>query len=214
VVIWERFGLLCMASELFGIRDVCGTAAWLAPTCSALRGTGVTSAGLVCGVGDACCCGGNCCCCCMAVSSGAGGAAACASNDALVRLLRVAGSAVASLGSAGLRGFRVLFSGAFGSLGLGLGPGFLRIAPDAVNRGVVEVAEPGGGVLVASPAATTPLFLLETLPMCSGERGGGLRLLCDEFPSAILQRPVALACAPIRALQPVNARLSRCEEWW
>lgn len=84
------------------------------------------------------------------------------SVDALVRLLRGAGSAFGSLGSAGFLGLRGFFSGALGSFGFGLGPGFLRGAPEAVSRG---------------PAA--PVFSLTG--GSSGERGGGLRLPVDDI---------------------------------
>lgn len=83
------------------------------------------------------------------------GGVGCASKDAFPLLLRVTGSTIISLGSAVLRGFLVFFSGAFGSLGFGLGPGFLRGWPAAVNLGVV-VADAGVGELVFA----TPLLLL------------------------------------------------------
>lgn len=44
---------------------------------------------------------------------------------------------VISFCSAVLRGFLVFFSGALGSLGFGLGPGFLRSRPEAVVLAVV-----------------------------------------------------------------------------
>src|SRR5690242_422970 len=95
---------------------------------------GTGSLGLVCGVGD-CCTGG--------FSSTMGGAgAACASSDALVLLLRGAGAALGSFGSAGLRGFLGFFSWSctITSFALGFGPGFLRGCPDAVRpRGAGDV---------------------------------------------------------------------------
>jgi hypothetical protein len=125
--------------------------------------------------------GGGCCCWTGSSLTGVGvaaaaaaAAAACASMDALVRLLRGGGSTDGSLGSAGLRGFLGFFSGAFGSLGLGLGPGFLRTVPAAVNLGVVVVDAAGVGELVLPEPATPTLLLrtriVELFPLfCSGE---------------------------------------------
>lgn len=96
------------------------------------------------------------------------------------------GSAAISLGSAVLRGFLGFFSGAFGSFGFGLGPGFLRGRPAAVNLGVVVVEVVGVGELVFA----TPTLLLrarivgvELLLPCSGELGAELRLPLDEATS-------------------------------
>jgi hypothetical protein len=111
-------------------------------------------------------------------ASGAG--VACASSDALVRLFRCTGGALASLGSAGLRGFLGFFSGsgAFGSFCLGFGPGFLRGCPDAVSpRGAGDdVALPG---VVAPPTPTPPVetrMVEFGVPCSGGECGGELKL--------------------------------------
>lgn len=108
----------------------------------------------------------------------------CASSEALVLLFR-AGPAFGSLGSAGLRGFLVFFSGsgALGSFGFGFGPGFLRGCPDAVRpRGAGDVVFAGVGVLVF--AGPTPTPVLETrvadVGVPSGECGGELRLPGDD----------------------------------
>lgn len=93
--------------------------------------------------------------CCSMVTSGftsfGTGDAFCASNEALVLLLRGTGTALGSLGSAALRGFLGFFSGSLGSFGFGLGPGFLRTVPAAVSLGV-DAVDAGVGVLaVATP---------------------------------------------------------------
>ena len=125
--------------------------------CSCLNTWGI-SMGFVCG-------GAGCCCSTLktgfsstSAGTGAGAAAGtgagdafCASNEALVLLLRGAGAALGSFGSAALRGFLGFFSGSLGSLGFGLGPGFLRTVPAAVSLGV-DVVDAGVGVLaVATP---------------------------------------------------------------
>ena len=135
--------------------------------------TETSSVGLVCGAG----------CCSTGFSSttggggggGGGGGADCASREAFVLLLRGAGAADGSLGSTGLRGFLVFFSSTVpGSLGFGFGPGFLRMVPAAVNRGVevVEAVEAGVGVLgfAATPTLLLRTRIVEVFPLfCSGE---------------------------------------------
>jgi len=130
--------------------------------------TGAGSLGLVCGVGD-CSTGG--------FSSTASGAdVVCGSNDAFVLLLRCAGCAFGSLGSAVLRDFLTFFSGSGTlSLAFGFGPGFLRGCPDAVSpRGAGDV--PFG--VLAPPATPPPVEtrIVEFGVPCSGECGGLLRL--------------------------------------
>lgn len=89
-------------------------------------------------------------CCCSTFTTGfssaGAGEAFCASSEALVLLLRGAGAALGSFGSAALRGFLGFFSSAFGSFGFGLGPGFLRMVPAAVSLGVGVVEAAGVGV--------------------------------------------------------------------
>ena len=93
----------------------------------------------------------------MGFSSTGGGSAACASSEALVLLLRGAGAALGSLGSAVLRGLLVFFSSTvLGSLALGLGPGFLRTVPAAVNLGVGVEADADADAGVRAPPAATP----------------------------------------------------------
>lgn len=78
--------------------------------------------------------------------------------EALALLLRT-GAVLGSLGSAGLRGFLVFFSGSavLGSFAFGFGPGFLRGCPDTVRpRGVGEVAFAWVGVLTFAGPTPTP----------------------------------------------------------
>jgi hypothetical protein len=74
----------------------------------------------------------------MGFCSMAGGGVGCDASEAFgALLLRGAGSAFASFASfasAALRGLLGFFSGALGSFGFGLGPGFLRGWPLAVRR--------------------------------------------------------------------------------
>jgi len=127
----ERLGFPWRGSGLR--RGVCATGGG----CSGWS-TDTSSAGLVCGAG---------CCCCAGIGfsstgadagagagagagTGAGaGDAACGSMEAFPLFFRGAGATDGSFGSAVLRGLLDFFS-SFGSLGLGLGPGFLRTAPD------------------------------------------------------------------------------------
>jgi hypothetical protein len=134
-------------------------------------GTVTGSVGLVCGAGD-CCTGGF-----SSTTCGAGESRA--SSDAFVRLLRCAGWAFGSLGSAGLRGFLAFFSGSGipESFGLGFGPGFFRGCPDAVSpRGAGDDPFAGVGVL-APPTPTPPVDtrIVEFGVPCSGEFGAELR---------------------------------------
>lgn len=145
----------------------------IAGDCSGCCGAGVGSLGLGCGVGELCTDG-------FSSTACRGGCAPCASIEALVLRLRT-GAAFESLGSAGLRGFLVFFSGSgtFGSFGFGFGPGFLRGCPDAVRpRGAGDVAFAGVGVLTFAGPTPTPAVVTRTadVGVPSGECGGELRL--------------------------------------
>jgi hypothetical protein len=101
--------------------------------------------------------------------------------DALALLLRTGAAALGSLGSAGLRGFLVFFSGSgtFGSFAFGFGPGFLRGWPEAVRpRGAGDVAFAGVGVLTFAGPTPTPVLDTRTVDVGvpSGECGGELKL--------------------------------------
>lgn len=92
-----------------------------------------------------------------------------------------AGAVLGSLGSAGLRGFLVFFSGSAvpASFDFGFGPGFLRGCPDAVRpRGAGDVAFAGVGVLTLAGPTPTPALDTRTVDVGvpSGECGGELRL--------------------------------------
>lgn len=134
-------------------------------------GTETGSVGLVCGAGDCCTSGFS--------STACGAGEGCASSDAFVRLLRCAGWALGSFGSAGLRGFLVFLSGSgtVASFGFGFGPGFFRGCPEAVNpRGAGDDPLAWVGVL-APPTPTPPVEtrIVELGVPCSGELGAELK---------------------------------------
>jgi hypothetical protein len=174
----DRFGLLwSVGSGLLNTRGGCATTSG----CSGW-GVGTGSLGLVCGAGD-CCTGG------FSSTTTSGTGVVCGSKDALVRLLRCTGCAFGSLGSAGLRGFLVFFSGSgpLRSFALGFGPGFLRGCPDAVRpRGAGDdVALPG----VVTPTPTPPVEDRVGFGVpCSGECGGELRLPGEDASLASMAR--------------------------
>ena len=116
-----------------------------------------SSAGLVC---DAGCCSTD------DFSSIGIGVVVCASRNGPVLLRGAGAAAYESLSPAvlrGLRRFSALFSfTAFGSLGFGFGPGFLRMVPAAVSLGV-GVDDAGVGLLKFT-AVNPPVLTVEKPP--------------------------------------------------